>query len=102
MNLKLNQSELQLLLNAIQPQHFLQLKFNTQFELKLSLRILREFFLKWFMKAMSDKQQFTLKIDEKTLLVLNHVLPQIYPDNEYDVAVMTRIITQINQACLSI
>lgn len=104
MNLKLTRQEIQSLLMSMQPVYLVSVTFNTTLEKKLSVIIMSEFFKKQFLKVSMNynQEKFNLKIDEKTLLVLNHVLPQIYPTNDYDLSVMTRIIQEINQACLSI
>lgn len=100
MTLKLTIDELKVLLRALNTLD--KVGFNTKLESKLSNQILVEFVMQNLRRTLQLKEKYTIKLDGKTLLVLNHVLPQIYPTNEFDIAVMTRIIQEINQACLSI
>lgn len=100
MNLKLTPEELAVLNQVLS--HSQKSTFNTTLEMKLAKEIMIDLMIPLLKKQFDRKAKHSIKLNNKTLLVLNHVLPQIYPDNEYDVAVMTRIITEINQACLSI
>lgn len=100
MNLKLTIDELKVLLRALNTLD--KVTFNTKLESKLSNQILVEFVMQNLRRTLQLKEKYAIKLDGKTLLVLNHVLPQIYPTNAYDISVMTRIIQEINQACLSI
>lgn len=100
MTLKLTKDELTVVLNALNSLQ--KVSFNTALEKKLCKEILVELVLKTLKNSLHPKLKYSIKLDTKTLLVLNHVLPQIYPTNEFDIAVMTRIIQEINQACLSI
>jgi hypothetical protein len=100
MKLKLTKDELTVVLNALNSLQ--KVSFNTVLEKRLCKEILVEFVVKQLNRSLQLKKDYSIKLDTKTLLVLNCVLPQIYPTNDYDLSVMTRIIQEINQACLSI
>jgi hypothetical protein len=100
MNLKLTGNELHSIINSLS--FTKEVTFNTQLEKNLSAHILSDFAKLLLKRAINLDKKYSIKLDAKTLLVLNHVLPQIYPTNAYDLSVMTRIIKDVNQACLSI
>jgi hypothetical protein len=100
MKLKLTGNELNSIINSLS--YTKGVTFNTHLEKNLSAHILSDFAKLLLKRAINLDKKYSIKLDAKTLLVLNHVLPQIYPANDYDISVMTRIIQEINQACLSI
>jgi hypothetical protein len=100
MKLKLTQEELNVLIVILQESH--QARFNTTFEAKLSGEILKEFLISLMKKSMDLKEKRTISLDKKTLLVLNQVLPQLHTDHPYTKAILSPIITKVNQQCLSI
>jgi len=101
MKIKLKYEELIVLLRTLE--HADIATFNTHFESRICGVIIREFALS-LMKKSIDKglEQRSVKLDEQTALALNYVLPQLFPADPYDRAVLTSITTQINQKCLSI
>lgn len=100
MKLKLTQEELNVLINTLQYSKYAT--FNTVFESRLSGIILKEFLTSLMKKSIDLKEKTSFTLDDKTALVLNHVLPQIFPESPFEKAVLTTITTKINQKCLSI
>jgi len=100
MKLKLTQEELNVLINTLQYAKFAT--FNTMLESRLCGMILKDFTTSLMKKSIDLKEKTSFALDDKTTLVLNHVLPQIFPESPFERAVLTTITTKINQKCLSI
>lgn len=100
MKIKLTHEELNILINNLQYSE--KITFNTVLESKISGYILKAFLKSLMKKSMDLKSKYAIAVDETTLLVLNHVLPQIYPDEIYERTIIQMLMTKINQVCLSI
>lgn len=102
MKLSLTEEELLIFINELKDCN--SVFFTTQYESKLSGIILKEFLQQLMAKHIKMKPDHKVSIDNKTLLVLNYVLPQIKNPNSdpYAFAVVCEIYQQINKACLSI
>lgn len=101
MKFKQTQEELNILISVLNSP-LEKVTFNTILEQKLSACILREFLTSIMKRSMDLKKLTTITLDKKTLLVLNHVLPQLFPLSPYEQAVMSMLINKINQECLNI
>lgn len=101
MKITFQSSEVESLIRVIsQKAEFI--RFNTTYESRITTKIIREFVRRLVVKLTEPKKKYSIKIDEITLLALNEVLPQMYPEDPYDQANVLSIIKTINQACLNI
>lgn len=102
MKLTLTEEQLAVLINELKRCH--TVTFNTTYESKLTGFILKEFLQGLMVKYIKQKSIHKICIDEKTLLVLDYVLPQIKQNlnDVYSDAIIYEIYQEINKACLSI
>lgn len=100
MKLKLTNEELIVLIKTLE--YADAATFNTMLESRLCGAILREFVTSLMKKSIDMKEQLSIKLDDKTTLALNQVLPQLCPASPFERAVLTNINIKINQRCLSI
>jgi hypothetical protein len=101
MTIKLTADQLQALIAELRDGSE-RVSFNTKLEAKLSGAVLKEFFVKLMKKALDMKAKYKLELNEKEMLVLNHVLPQLNPVNTFNATVIAELHLKINQLCLSI
>jgi predicted HTH domain antitoxin len=101
MKLALTEEELLIFINELKDCG--SVVFTTDFESKLSAIILKEFLQHLMTRHIKMKETHKVSIDDRTLVVLNYVMPQIQSNGDaYAYTVTADIYKQINQACLSI
>lgn len=102
MKLELTHDELEIFIHYLKELNMVS--FNTQLESKLCSHILKEFILNLMSKYMKTKTNHKINIDDKTMLVLHFIMPQIQASTNdvYAEMLMSEIYQKIDQACLSI
>ena len=100
MKMKLTQEELDILVQTLMFSH--TVSFNTKFEARMCGSILKEFVQKLMKKRIDLKEKTSVTLDDQTILVMNYVLPQLYPPTPFEQSVISNLITKLNQQCLSI
>lgn len=102
MKLSLNHEDLHILISQFT--NLESVRYTTNYESKLSGLIIREFLQSLIQKFMKQKETYSVSIDEKTLIVLNNILPQINTSamDHFSQMRIREIYQEINIACLSI
>ncbi len=100
MKLKLNRDELNVLIHAMEGGPMI--RFSSPFAGKLTTCIMRDFLTRLMKKSIDLQEKTSIELDDQTLLSLDYVLPKLPISDPYEMAIMSKITTKINQECLNI